>query len=113
MTPERWRQITDVFNGALACDADARGAYLDRACAADGDLRAQVDSLLKIHVNAGTLGQPMDGEADTSTRASTATLPTIPDTSEQDAQAPSPSGWRLFTAFVWIVTPLILAVLVY
>jgi hypothetical protein len=35
MTPERWRQVTEVFHAALALDAPAHGAYLDRACAGD------------------------------------------------------------------------------
>ncbi len=46
MTPERWRQITEVFHAALARDASARGPYLDEACAGDDDLRREVESLL-------------------------------------------------------------------
>ena len=34
MTPERWRQVTDVFHAALARDTAARQAFLDQACGA-------------------------------------------------------------------------------
>ena len=34
MTPERWRQVTDVFHAALARDASARAGYLDRCAPA-------------------------------------------------------------------------------
>ncbi len=33
MTPERWRQVTEVFHAARARDASARARYLDHACA--------------------------------------------------------------------------------
>src|SRR5687767_1523684 len=47
MTPERWRQITELFHGAVAIgDAAARDAYLQAACNDDPSLRAEIDSLL-------------------------------------------------------------------
>jgi hypothetical protein len=46
MTPERWRQITDMFHAARGRDAPARRAFLDEACAADLPLRVEVDALL-------------------------------------------------------------------
>ena len=50
MTPERWRQITGIFNGAVAIsDSDAREAYLLDACADDVSLREEVDSLIAAH----------------------------------------------------------------
>ena len=42
-----------VFAAALELPADQRGAYLDRACADDVDLRRQVEALLKVHDDAG------------------------------------------------------------
>ncbi len=46
MTPERWRQVTGVFHGALAREAVHRGAFLDQVCAGDLALRAEVDAML-------------------------------------------------------------------
>jgi non-specific serine/threonine protein kinase/serine/threonine-protein kinase len=57
MTPERWRQVTDVFHAALARDAAAREALLDERCAGDADLRAQVEGLLAAHEGAGQFGE--------------------------------------------------------
>ncbi|HEY6415964.1 MAG TPA: hypothetical protein VIX41_06990, partial [Acidimicrobiales bacterium] len=53
MTPERWRQVTEVFHAALARDASARAGYLDRACAGDRPLREEVDAMLAAHVIPG------------------------------------------------------------
>jgi len=51
MTPERWRQITEIYHGAVAIgDAAAREAYLHDACNADRSLRAEIDSLLAAHL---------------------------------------------------------------
>ena len=53
MTPERWRQITGIFVGAVAIDdSAARDAYLLQACAGDTTLRAEIESLLAAHVDA-------------------------------------------------------------
>ena len=49
MTPERWRQVTEVFHAALARDASARASYLDQACAGDRALRDEVDAMLAAH----------------------------------------------------------------
>ena len=57
MTPERWRQITDVFHAALARDTAAREAFLEQACGADRDLRGEVDALLAAHRDAGRFGE--------------------------------------------------------
>jgi serine/threonine-protein kinase len=57
MTPERWRQITEVFHAALAKDTAARGALLDDACAGDAALRAEVNALLSAHEGAGGFGE--------------------------------------------------------
>jgi len=49
MTPERWRQIKDVLDAAVALEPPARAAYLSSTCAADPELRREVDSLLAAH----------------------------------------------------------------
>jgi GAF domain-containing protein len=56
MTPERWREITATFHGALARDERSRAGFLDKTCAGDRTLRAEVDALLAAHRDAGTFG---------------------------------------------------------
>jgi eukaryotic-like serine/threonine-protein kinase len=49
MTPERWQQITDIFEAALQKDTGARAAYVNEACADDGELRREVMAMLASH----------------------------------------------------------------
>ncbi|HTJ21064.1 MAG TPA: protein kinase [Gemmatimonadaceae bacterium] len=46
MTPERWRVVDSVVQGALALPLAERSAYLDRACGSDAALRREAESLL-------------------------------------------------------------------
>lgn len=47
MTPQRWQEVKSTLAGALELDeTHERAAFLERACAADADLRARVESLL-------------------------------------------------------------------
>jgi serine/threonine-protein kinase len=46
MTPERWRQIGDLFEAAIRIEPAGRGAWLRAACDGDDDLRVEVDRLL-------------------------------------------------------------------
>jgi serine/threonine-protein kinase len=46
MTPERWRQLEEVFHAVAECAPGERPALLDRACAGDPQLRREVESLL-------------------------------------------------------------------
>lgn len=46
MTPERWRQIDEVFNEASERITAERAPFLDNACAGDAELRTEVESLL-------------------------------------------------------------------
>jgi len=57
MTPERWRQVTEMFHAALACDASARTRYLEHACAGDRALREEVEGLLSAHAKTGLFGE--------------------------------------------------------
>src|SRR5215470_11496121 len=42
--------LMTLFSAALDCASDAeRAAYLDRACAGDSALRAEVDALVRAH----------------------------------------------------------------
>ncbi len=49
MTPERWRQITEVFHGALERDPARRELFLQEASGADADLRNEVERLIAAH----------------------------------------------------------------
>lgn len=49
MTPQRWAQIRQVFDGALERPAKDRAAYLRVLCARDDELRQEVETLLRSH----------------------------------------------------------------
>jgi serine/threonine protein kinase/tetratricopeptide (TPR) repeat protein len=53
----------EVFEAAMRLPVEARPAYLDQACAGDGELRRQVESLLKVHDRVGDFLEktPLDG----------------------------------------------------
>src|SRR4051812_33628154 len=46
MTPERWRQIEQLFHAALARPPEERSSFLDESCGGDETLRGEVESLL-------------------------------------------------------------------
>jgi eukaryotic-like serine/threonine-protein kinase len=46
VTPERWQQVKSILEGALERTPGERTAYLEAECSGDGELRAEVDSLL-------------------------------------------------------------------
>ena len=52
---DRWKQIEDLFHGALKLEPPERDAYLRRACEADHDLLAEVKSLLTNHTESDNL----------------------------------------------------------
>lgn len=54
----RWQRIEQIFHEASEMDAIHRSVFLDKACAGDAALRAEVDSLLE----ADGLGQAMFSE---------------------------------------------------
>src|SRR5262245_61972955 len=49
MTPERYKQVGQIYNAAMELDSGARATFLDAACADDGELRREVESLLVAH----------------------------------------------------------------
>ncbi len=53
MTPERHRQIGDLYLAALELDLQRRGVFLDDACGGDDALREEVESLLAADQEAG------------------------------------------------------------
>ena len=48
MTPERWRQIDDLFDAAVRLDPAMRDDWLRVACDGDDPLRAEVSRLLEL-----------------------------------------------------------------
>jgi hypothetical protein len=48
-TPERWRAVEAVLQGALACEPALRDAFVAQACAGDEELQREVASLLAAH----------------------------------------------------------------
>src|SRR5581483_12246139 len=57
MKPERWQQVETIFQAALKREPTSRAVFLDGACLDDGDLRAEVESLLAAHEQAGSFIQ--------------------------------------------------------
>jgi serine/threonine protein kinase len=49
LTPQRWAQIREIFDGAIERPAKDRAAYLRVLCARDDELRREVESLLRSH----------------------------------------------------------------
>lgn len=54
MTSERWQQIDELFQSALARGPHERADLLTQACAGDDELRRQVERLLASHEEAGS-----------------------------------------------------------
>src|SRR6516164_809795 len=46
MTPERYRDVGQIFRAAAEIPSDRRDAFLDTACGSDKILRQEVESLL-------------------------------------------------------------------
>ncbi|HEV3410082.1 MAG TPA: serine/threonine-protein kinase, partial [Chthoniobacterales bacterium] len=46
MTPDRWRQVEDLFQRAVVRAPQERSAFLDSVCNGDGSLRREVEALL-------------------------------------------------------------------
>ncbi len=52
MNPERWNQISRIFNSAIALEDEARAAYVAGQCGSDESLRAEVEQLIASHQQA-------------------------------------------------------------
>ncbi len=53
MTPERWKQVKEIFNAALDRSVDERETFLDEACGGDLSLRQQVEHFINRYEQAG------------------------------------------------------------
>jgi len=52
LNPERWQQISRIFNSALSLDGEARAAYVAGQCGGDESLRVEVEKLIASHQRA-------------------------------------------------------------
>ena len=48
MTPQRWREVEDIYQSAVELEPDSRAAFLASVCKNDEALRAEVESLLEL-----------------------------------------------------------------
>ena len=58
MTPERWRQVEEIFQAAVERDGEERDDFLTEACGGDAELRSEVESLLDYETARTLRGQP-------------------------------------------------------
>jgi eukaryotic-like serine/threonine-protein kinase len=64
MDAHRWQRIDELFQAAIARDAEERRAFLAEACADDDDLRHQLDRLVRAHERSrGFLESPVATDA--------------------------------------------------
>jgi serine/threonine protein kinase len=54
MKQERWKQVREVLDKAIDVPPSELPGFLDRACSGDPELRAEVESLVQSHQQAGT-----------------------------------------------------------
>jgi WD40 repeat protein/serine/threonine protein kinase len=54
MTPDQWKRAEELFGQVAGMPADQRDRFLAKACADDAELRAEVESLLRHHGQAGS-----------------------------------------------------------
>jgi hypothetical protein len=101
VTPERWRQVTEIFHAALAREGEARQAFLAEACGADAELRAEVEALIAAQGAAGSFGERPLFEIDERR------------TDAAGALSPEPPRRPLFASVLWLVGAVALAVSVY
>ena len=59
MTPEQWRQVERLYHAAQDEPPETRAAFLADACAGDGELRAEVESLLAHSSSEGVLDRSL------------------------------------------------------
>jgi len=71
---DQWARIKEIVGAALDRNPTERPAFLDQACAQDVELRAEVESLLAAHADAGDLSASPWAE---STTVDTAEAPKI------------------------------------
>ncbi|MEZ4361720.1 MAG: serine/threonine-protein kinase [Kofleriaceae bacterium] len=63
MTPERWRQVQDVFDAVADATPTRRAELLAASCGADAELRAQVEAMLAADQDASAMLDAPPGQA--------------------------------------------------
>ncbi|MGO9917661.1 MAG: serine/threonine protein kinase, partial [Isosphaeraceae bacterium] len=101
MTPERWRQIDELFEAAVRIDPAGREAWLRAACGGDDEMRTEVGRLLaqreRAHPSAflappQAAGQPSDRTASGPPRVEAPSQPPDPAAGSGDAPANEGAG---------------------
>ncbi len=110
MNPERWERVKAVFHSALDRDPAERAAFLERACLGDGELRAEVDSLLAQASDGSFLERPAWMPATASGDEARAGGPTDTSCERAAPQAEdAPRGHHPFVWAVWLTTAVVVA----
>src|SRR5215469_6671448 len=80
MSTERWERTKEILEEALRYPPERRKSYLDVACDTDRELRAEVESLIASHQEAGSqfLAEPAPQVLDLDASRATAKSPTLP-----------------------------------
>ena len=60
MTPDRWKQVKEIFNAALGRSFGVRETFLDEACGGDLLLRRQFEHFIGCYVQAGDFIETLD-----------------------------------------------------
>ena len=55
MTPDRWKQIEEIFSQAVELPTTERTAFLQHTCGNDEELLGEIESLLQQKIETGTL----------------------------------------------------------
>ena len=79
MTPERWKQIEQLYHSSLKQEPSQRAAFLKDACAGDEELHREVESLLAFESRAGSFIEAPPQEALEDAARGLATEPTTPE----------------------------------
>ena len=64
MSANAWEEVEGIFEGAAEAEPSARAAFLDAHCEGRPELRAEVESLLAAHREAGAFLEPPSGAGD-------------------------------------------------
>jgi len=58
MDADRWARVEEIYYRVLDSPVEQRGRLLEECCGADGELRAEVESLLSAQEEAGDFLNP-------------------------------------------------------
>ena len=58
MTPERWREVTQIYGAVVSRAPEQRAAAVAELCGNDAELRREIESLLESQHGASLLDRP-------------------------------------------------------